>query len=527
LEEVYSIDHFQIQRDGRVWTLPKTAYDWMDEDKSLINGHVYQYEISGMNQLGQVVLHTQVGDTCDTGAAFIPFIDTHHEAYFLDSLEIGWHWKGSDGRTLDSGTRGADSCRIELSVSRSFPQDTRQTRGTLWFKADGGARTMRFHSQDFPPLISAENESLFFRITAKDPWGHPVSALWSTDFDPDVQFAVYDVVSPPSVTDLSVASVKAFASGPDTVLVELRWTGRGVEFISGSQLDTTTWTSLNSNVSYYQIMRKTDSGERLVFTQPVDHARSFYSYVDTIVNREYSWYVVCEDSAGNRTTGPVLGRHDWFIPTPPPPIPTGYRSCSISVAKASGLEFNVEIAMDSSHFRIGHEIGDPRILDTLICRSDWIRDTLYTCPTGWGTILTDSTWFRIKYRKGAGLESGWSNPIAFAQAGLIGQKPGGSGAPLTVSTEVFPNYPNPFNAETLIKYRLAESCLVEIHVYNIAGSLVRSLIEQTQSAGEHNALWDARDARGRDLASGVYFIRVKLTGKTTAVQHLMKTILVR
>jgi hypothetical protein len=72
------------------------------------------------------------------------------------------------------------------------------------------------------------------------------------------------------------------------------------------------------------------------------------------------------------------------------------------------------------------------------------------------------------------------------------------------------NYPNPFNLSTVIPYSLAGESHVRITVCNILGQTVSTLVDAFQPAGSHTALWDGRDANGRDAASGIYFTRVQV-----------------
>jgi hypothetical protein len=65
-------------------------------------------------------------------------------------------------------------------------------------------------------------------------------------------------------------------------------------------------------------------------------------------------------------------------------------------------------------------------------------------------------------------------------------------------------YPNPFNAQTTIKYDLSKASDVSIDIYDILGRKVRTLVSGMQSAGEHSVIWEAKDA-----TSGVYFYRIK------------------
>lgn len=65
---------------------------------------------------------------------------------------------------------------------------------------------------------------------------------------------------------------------------------------------------------------------------------------------------------------------------------------------------------------------------------------------------------------------------------------------------LYPNYPNPFNHETIIQYALPMESVVNITVYNTYGQVVDVLVNQKQSAGIHQVRWNARD-----LAAGLYF----------------------
>ena len=80
-------------------------------------------------------------------------------------------------------------------------------------------------------------------------------------------------------------------------------------------------------------------------------------------------------------------------------------------------------------------------------------------------------------------------------------------------TVLLPNYPNPFNPETWIPYRLAEDSNVTLTIYDTNGVVVRRLDLGHQLAGHYAdrgraAYWDGRNARGESVASGVYFYQL-------------------
>ena len=72
------------------------------------------------------------------------------------------------------------------------------------------------------------------------------------------------------------------------------------------------------------------------------------------------------------------------------------------------------------------------------------------------------------------------------------------------------NHPNPFNTSTHIHFQLSTPTQVPVlHLYDLAGQLVRQLEVEDEGAGWHRALWDGRDAEGLPAASGIYLYAIK------------------
>ena len=81
---------------------------------------------------------------------------------------------------------------------------------------------------------------------------------------------------------------------------------------------------------------------------------------------------------------------------------------------------------------------------------------------------------------------------------------------IPAETELLRNYPNPFNPETWIPYRLAEDAFVTLTIYDGAGQVVCTLNvgHRIASAYEDRSkavYWDGRNGLGEQLTSGVYF----------------------
>jgi len=76
-------------------------------------------------------------------------------------------------------------------------------------------------------------------------------------------------------------------------------------------------------------------------------------------------------------------------------------------------------------------------------------------------------------------------------------------------TQLVGNFPNPFNPSTEIKFVIATRVHVRISIMDVQGRLVRTLADEIMDAGSRDVSWNGRDAAGRNVASGVYFVRLQ------------------
>ena len=72
-----------------------------------------------------------------------------------------------------------------------------------------------------------------------------------------------------------------------------------------------------------------------------------------------------------------------------------------------------------------------------------------------------------------------------------------------------PCYPNPFNPRTAISFSLDKTGWARLRLYDVAGKLVRTLVDEVREEGEHRLSWDGTDDRGLSAASGGYFLRLE------------------
>ena len=93
--------------------------------------------------------------------------------------------------------------------------------------------------------------------------------------------------------------------------------------------------------------------------------------------------------------------------------------------------------------------------------------------------------------------------------------------------EVFPNYPNPFNSTTHIRYQLPERGKVKITIYNVLGQQVKTLVNEAQEPGTYTAAWQGVNDAGVVVGSGVYFYVVKFGSKKLLQSSTQKLLLLK
>jgi flagellar hook assembly protein FlgD len=80
--------------------------------------------------------------------------------------------------------------------------------------------------------------------------------------------------------------------------------------------------------------------------------------------------------------------------------------------------------------------------------------------------------------------------------------------PVPDATFLAQNYPNPFNPSTTIAFGLKDSGHVSLRIYDAAGRLLATLIDESRPAGSYSMEWNALSPDGSSVSSGVYFYRL-------------------
>jgi hypothetical protein len=85
------------------------------------------------------------------------------------------------------------------------------------------------------------------------------------------------------------------------------------------------------------------------------------------------------------------------------------------------------------------------------------------------------------------------------------------------------NFPNPFNPTTSIKFGLRSKSNVSIKIYDVAGRLVKTLVNEVRDAGSYTVTWDGTNNHSSTVASGVYFYKMN----TMEFEQTKKMVLLR
>ena len=77
------------------------------------------------------------------------------------------------------------------------------------------------------------------------------------------------------------------------------------------------------------------------------------------------------------------------------------------------------------------------------------------------------------------------------------------------SYQLFQNFPNPFNPNTIIGYDLPKTELISLKIYDIMGREVISLVNEIQKPGRKFLIWDAKNNLGQTVSAGMYIYTIQ------------------
>jgi hypothetical protein len=104
--------------------------------------------------------------------------------------------------------------------------------------------------------------------------------------------------------------------------------------------------------------------------------------------------------------------------------------------------------------------------------------------------------------------------------GVVGLREA-SGAREAGATPALASAPNPFAGSTILRFALPTPGRVNVSIYDVAGRLVRELVNEARPPGSYQAIWDGRDHSGRQVGAGFYFTRL-ITEDTSTTGKLIR-----
>jgi len=140
--------------------------------------------------------------------------------------------------------------------------------------------------------------------------------------------------------------------------------------------------------------------------------------------------------------------------------------------------------------------------------------TTYSQPVVSDSTLTfEHTYFnvgeyeiKVRAKDSQGLEGNWSGPVTIhvvEKSSAINSE-----TKAVYQFALCQNYPNPFNNTTRIRYSLNETIYTEIAIFDATAKLVKTLVAEIKSRGEHEVYWDGTDVTGKPVASGSYYYKL-------------------
>jgi hypothetical protein len=103
--------------------------------------------------------------------------------------------------------------------------------------------------------------------------------------------------------------------------------------------------------------------------------------------------------------------------------------------------------------------------------------------------------------------------VATRSVNVIVGQPSTDVAPAPSGLALSQNVPNPFGPVTTIRFTLPRPARVMLGVYDLRGAHMRDLVRGLQPEGQRVVSWDGRDADGRPVGAGIYFLRLEAEGR--------------
>ncbi len=136
--------------------------------------------------------------------------------------------------------------------------------------------------------------------------------------------------------------------------------------------------------------------------------------------------------------------------------------------------------------------------------ADLVVATVAAPATTCTVTVPDGDWYFLVCAVNAPGHAGGFSDRYESSGGSVPVEDAGLPKALAITTVA----PNPFNPRATVSFAVPASGAVRLQVFDLRGRLIETLHDGTLEAGMHTAVWNGTDRQGRQVATGVYFVRL-------------------
>ena len=86
-----------------------------------------------------------------------------------------------------------------------------------------------------------------------------------------------------------------------------------------------------------------------------------------------------------------------------------------------------------------------------------------------------------------------------------------------IGSSLSKNHPNPFNSTTSIDYTLSESGMVSLVIYDLEGTLIKTLTDDYQEKDYHTIIWNGMNEDRQPIENGRYILKMSTSGFSDSI----------
>ena len=252
------------------------------------------------------------------------------------------------------------------------------------------------------------------------------------------------------------------------------------------------WTAVADATSY-----AVDVATDAAFTSFVDQQTGLGSPSATLGGladgTTYYWRARGDNDFG---AGPWSGTYSFTtaVAAPAAVAPATPDDGATGVETMPTLSWNAADGADTYHLQVATDDA----FASLVADLTGLTDT----QAAVGPLGNSTQYFWRVRAANAGGDGPWSPTRTFTTAGGVAVEQLDAGLPSSFT--LYPNYPNPFNPTTTLRFDLPEAAHATLSVYDLLGRRVSTLVNGTLAAGRYQYAWEAGD-----LPDGLYLYRLE------------------